>query len=274
VLNAASQYRGLDNITVYPAGSNANAAPIATIGTDQNAMNSADAIATDSAGEIYVANTLGGADDNGSITIFAPRTNGDATPARTIRGASTGIDDPVGLAIDSSGYLYVLNQSGGPDASGSVTVYSPHSNGDVAPVRTISGIRSSNRTGFDNPSGLALDRSDKIYVTNEGDIDSLTIYAARSEGNVAPIATISGPLTQLAKPNGIAVDSIGNVYVANSASGYGKDPDSLTVYPPGSRGNVAPAMRLSNGSILSGAVIKGSLTGLDEPVGIALGPGP
>jgi hypothetical protein len=33
-------------------------------------------------------------------------------------------------------------------------------------------------------------------------------------------------------------------------------------------------MRLSNGSILSGAVINGSLTGLDEPVGIALGPGP
>jgi hypothetical protein len=69
------------------------------------------------------------------------------------------------------------------------------------------------------------DGSTTGYVSKEGITsygpDSVTIYTANSNGNVAPMATISGPLTQLDKPSGIVVDSIGNVYVANDASGGG-----------------------------------------------------
>jgi hypothetical protein len=49
--------------------------------------------------------------------------------------------------------------------------------------------------------------------------------------------------------------------------------DSITVYPPGSNGNVGLAMRLSNGTLITNTLIQGSLTGLDQPAALAIGPG-
>jgi len=57
------------------------------------------------------------------------------------------------------------------------------------------------------------------------------------------------------------VDSSGNIYVANDGS-FGGGTDMITVYPPGSNGNVAPTFTIS-----------GSLTGLSQPAGVALLPG-
>jgi hypothetical protein len=116
-------------------------------------------------------------------------------------------------------------------------------------------------------------------VTNDGAgagySQSITIYPADSIGDVAPIAVISGSNTDLQLPQGIAVDTDGNIYVANDgnledvaedASRYDDRPradpaDSITVYAPGSNGNVAPIAR-----------INGPLTGLGHPRGIAVGP--
>jgi hypothetical protein len=163
--------------------------------------------------------------------------------------------------------------AGGPHDSGSVTIYAAGSGGNVAPVRTISGTANTDQTGLTNASSLALDRRNNIYVTKDGGgvaVDAVTTYAAGSNGNVAPMATISGPLTQLDQPSGVAVDSIGNVYVANDASGGGTRLDSITVYAPGGNGNVAPAMRLNNCTLIKNTVIQGWLTDLDQPTGILL----
>jgi hypothetical protein len=73
-----------------------------------------------------------------------------------------------------------------------------------------------------------------------GGVDSITIYLAGSNGNASPSSTISGVSTGLAVPYGIALDSSGNIYVANDGSTIGIS-DSVTVYAPGSSGNAAPA---------------------------------
>ncbi len=271
VANAGSQdnYGGFDSITSYPAGSNANVAPTTTISsggaTDKTELNDPDAIALGRDGGIWVANALGGASGNGTLTWYSASSNGNVAPQVIIGGSSTGLNYPIGLAVDSANSLYALNASGGTDYAGSVTAYSYTSYGNVAPIVTIQGTNSSNQTGFEFPSGLALDSSNNIYVTNDGSVsggaDSVTIYAAGSHGNVAPMATISGPLTQLNLPSGIAVDSSGNIYVANDGSDGGNI-DSITVYPPGSNGNVAPTFSIS-----------GDSTGLSQPAGVALLPG-
>ena len=84
---------------------------------------------------------------------------------------------------------------------------------NVAPAATIVGDSSADSTGFNNPSAIALDPMGNIYITNygsqNGGAGSVTIYPAGSNGNVTPSSTISGPLTGLSAPQGIAVVSAG-----------------------------------------------------------------
>ena len=68
--------------------------------------------------------------------------------------------------------------------------------------------------------------------------------------NEAPIATLAGSKTLLDNPTGIALDSQGNMYVANElhvpvAQDKSFDRGRLTVYPAGSSGNIAPLAFLS-----------------------------
>ena len=68
-----------------------------------------------------------------------------------------------------------------------------------------------------------------------------------------PIRRINGSETHLNGPQGIALDSSNNIYVANY---FG---NSVTVYPPGKERNVPPIN-----------TIHGSKTKLDWPIGLAL----
>jgi len=186
VANAGSQDGGFDSITSYLAGSNANVAPTTTISsggaTDKTGLNDPDAIALGADSGFWVANALGGASGNGSLTWYAHGSNGNVAPQVVITGSNTGLNDPVGLAINTANNPFVLNASGGPDYAGSVTVYSYTNSGNVAPLKTIQGTSSSNITGLEFPSGLALDSSNSIYVTNDGSVsggvDSVTMRPA------------------------------------------------------------------------------------------------
>jgi hypothetical protein len=75
---------------------------------------------------------------------------------------------------------------------------------------------------------------------------------------VAPIDTITGPNTGLDQPQGIALDGASRIYVVNSA--VTSHQYRITVYSPGSSGDVVPA-----------ATIAGSNTGLTAPSTLAFG---
>ncbi len=106
----------------------------------------------------------------------------------------------------------------------SVVAFPFGSNGDVAPVATITG----KNTGLFDPHGVAIGKDGKVYVANGSrrltsvgagePRGSLTVYPFGANGDVPPIATIVGDNTALNGPHSIAVDSGGNVYVANAAS--------------------------------------------------------
>ena len=132
-----------------------------------------------------------------------------------------------------------LNDTGGADNRGSITVYPPDANGNVAPKSTIADGVHDKQTQLNTPRGLALDSAGNIYVTNASGIDTITIYAAGKFGNVAPINIISGAHTGLNLPHGIGVDSDGKIYVSNDGSDH-KGVDTVTVYAPGGSGNVKP----------------------------------
>ncbi|MBV9085125.1 MAG: hypothetical protein JOZ62_20815 [Acidobacteriaceae bacterium] len=150
---------------------------------------------------------------------------------------------------------YVANYGGN-----SITVYPVSANGNVAPIRRLYG----SNTGLHYPFGVAVDASGNLYVANgEGgsqNLGDILIFAPNARGNVAPIAVISGPNTQVSGPAGIALDPVnGDIYIVNENGGLASPPPYITSYSAGSNGNVTPL-----------ATIEGSNTQLSRPQGVAL----
>src|SRR6202167_5659988 len=249
------------DVTAYPAGASGDVAPIAVTPD----MAAPSGIARDASGRIYVTNRA-----TNTVTVYAADANGNVPPLAVIGGSNTRLASPAAIALDAGGKIYVLNSAQYP--KGSITVYPPLATGtgilNEAPVASIAG----SKTLLDSPSGIAVDSDGNIYVANESggpvvrhernDRGRVTVYAAGSDGNVAPIATISGAATGLSYPIGIALDSSGNVYVGNAeTANAGSNPSSasITVYPAGKHCNAAPI-----------DVIAGENTDLDYPQGIAL----
>jgi len=219
----------LNSLSVFPAGNSGNVPSVFA----QTLLSNPYGIAY-SAGNLYVTNAAGD-----SITVYPASAVGSPSPIMTISGPSTQLDDPVAIALDAAGNIYVANQgspAGNPD---SITIYPAGSNGNVAPTATITGPN----TGLDFPSALTIDSHGNIYVANAGSsveaLDSITVYSAGSSGNSTPANVISGSSTELASPGGVAVDSNGNIY-ATSLGVEGVGSVAVLIYAAGSTGNVAP----------------------------------
>ena len=219
------------------------------------------AVAIDASGKIYLASGDYGDGGGGNVAVYA------ANPSGTFTGTPLGTVDTVnfsftGVAVDASTKIYAANPfaESGPNAPQSITVWAnPIGLGldSAPPLATIAG----SSTGLNNPYGVALDASGRIYAANFAAFGtpSITVYAANPSGtlNEAPLGTITGSSTGLNGPTSVAVDPSGLIYVANAGSiGNGvSNPgnNSITVYAANPNGtlNEAPI-----------ATIAGSNTGL------------
>jgi hypothetical protein len=173
-------------VLIFPAGAQNVATPVGILEGTQTQLAGPTGIALAGDGTLYVSNA--GANSStfdGSITVYAPGAQGNAAPTRVISGQNTRLVDPVGLTLDSAGYLYVANGyfiADGPGNnvfSGEVLVFAPGANGNAAPVRTISG----SKTSFSNPAkGVAVDSQGWIYVTER----DILVFAPGANGDIAP----------------------------------------------------------------------------------------
>jgi hypothetical protein len=176
------------------------------------------------------------------VTVYPLGIDGDAAPISSIDGGATGLSAPAGIALDPRGNIYLLNRDGRPSPSGTIDVYPPGSNGNVDPIATIEGPN----TGLKSVKAVAVDSSGKIYAANMessfGCYGNITVYHATSNGNVNPVATICGDDTHLQNPGGVALDSAGNIYVAEDGGGgpAHKDSAEILIFPPGSNGDSPP----------------------------------
>jgi hypothetical protein len=232
-------------IDIYPAALSGNISPNTVISGSLTQLTRVGGIIVDTTGEIYVANI-----DTEEIVGFAPGSSGNVAPNVVIAGSNTALAWPVGLALDASGNLYVANcgSSCQSDLSQpSVLEFSSGSNGNVSPIRNISG----SQTQLAHANAPALDSSGNIYVSNYVE-NTIVVFAFNANGNVSPIRVIAGSNSLLDGPEGIAVDSHG--LWAGSAS-----EDFLERFKPNANGNVPPA-----------AVISGKRTGIGDLDGIAV----
>jgi uncharacterized protein (TIGR03437 family) len=178
-------------------------------------------VAVDSAGNLYIADMLNNRlrkVSTGVITTVAgnafPKYSGDNGPA-----ASAELLGPYGVAVGPAGDLYISDTGNNvirKVSNGVITTVAgsgtPGYSGDNGPA---TGARLS------TPLGIALDSGGNLYIADEGN----SVVRKVSNGVIATVAGNgtwgysgdNGPAAQaqLAGPNGVAVDSVGNVYIAD-----------------------------------------------------------
>jgi sugar lactone lactonase YvrE len=215
---------------------------------------------------VYVStfngNTIESFDSNGNGSIFAT--------------ATSGLDDPYGLAVDSQGDLYAANTG-----NRTIEEFTPNGQGSVFA-----------NLGAYEPFDLVLDSHGDLYATAadmpNGVFSGYAILKLTSGGAVSVFASTTSHFGFA----GLAIDSDGNLYTGNSyttierfnASGVGSAFASGGFYNPqglafGASGNLYVSSygnnriykfdASGNGSLFAGSITSLTNSGVCFPVGLA-----
>jgi hypothetical protein len=178
-------------------------------------------VAVDSAGNVYVADTENATIRKitaaGVVTTLA----GTAGMVGKVdgMGAAARFDSPSGVAVDTAGNVYVADQS-----NHTIRMVTP-----AGVVRTLAGtpgmFGSADGMGaaarFNFPSGVAVDSAGNLYVADQNNHTIRKVTAAGVVTTLAGVAGMTGSAdgtgaaARFNSPSGVAVDSAGNVYVAD-----------------------------------------------------------
>jgi DNA-binding beta-propeller fold protein YncE len=172
-------------------------------------------LALDAHGKLYAANTNGG-----NVCVFDIAHGNTALPAIT----GGGLTYPVGVAVGADGKLYVANivfSDFDRVVISQVLVFDTvHGNAPLPPVTTNSAGNLGGTFGF---SGLAIDSSGKLYLTNG--LNTVLVFDTAHGNAVLPPITSSSFDTL-----GLALDASGKLYVASGSPPYVAGSNRVNVF--------------------------------------------
>ncbi len=183
-------------------------------------FNTPDGVTVDRLGNVYVVDSVNNSirkiTPGGLVTTLAgtPGTKGSADGT----GAAARFNNPLGIAVDIAGYLYVAD-------AGNSTIRKISPGGVVTTLAgTPGGQGSADGLGsagwFWYPRAVAVDSAGTLYVADNSTIRKVTATGLVSTlaGKPGPWggADGTGPDAQFGGPGGITVDHTGTVYVADT----------------------------------------------------------
>jgi sugar lactone lactonase YvrE len=179
----------------------------------------------DSLGNIYVTDTYNSLirkiSPSGSVSTFAGSTLGSAD----LTGTNATFYLPYGITIDLSDNLYVADLGNHRIRKitplGVVTTFAGGGGGGQGAGQGYTDGTGTNAL-FNQPSGITIDLSGNLYVVELGDrvrkITPLGIVSTIAGGTSAGSTNGTGTNASFNNPYGIAVDSLGNLYVADTGN--------------------------------------------------------
>jgi sugar lactone lactonase YvrE len=177
-------------------------------------------VATDSSGNVYVADrynhTIRRITPDGTVSTLAGLPGFEGSVDGT--GKAARFSEPAALTVDAAGNVFVAD-------------YDNHTIRRITPagvVSTVAGQAGSTGTAngvgaaarFNKPSGLAFDAAGVLHVAEYGNhtvrriASDGTVTTLAGQGGVVGTANGTGTAARFNSPIGIAVDSAGDVYVA------------------------------------------------------------
>ena len=193
-------------------------------------LNGPNDIAVDAAGALYIADSMNGLvrkvdAATGIISVIAGGGTSSGIDGMGDSGAATNshLNDPLSVALDTAGNIYIAD-------SGNSMIRRVDAVSKIITVVAGNGVSGYNgdlglATGANlgSPSGVRLDSAGNIYIADKGanvirqvNIASGVIRTIAGTGAARFIGDGGSPINAtLASPAGLALDSNGNVYVAD-----------------------------------------------------------
>ncbi len=186
-----------------------NGTPVSTsAGYTGGGLNAPYAIAFDPLGHVWVVNNVGS-----SLSEFSSGGTAITTSSGDTGGGIS--NDPVSLAIDASGNIWVTD-------SITLGALSEFNSAGTTPGSPISPSTGDTGGGLNDPWGLAVDASGNIWVADSGTgANRISLFGASGTAISSPLGYTGGGLSI---PEALAIDGAGNVWVVNRASNLTSPP--------------------------------------------------